>query len=327
MLMQKRVHAAVRGQSDWSNRKYSLYPSSRMSTVPQYHIQQAGWQGRARDTQIPRYPSSQGPKHQATPALVARAPAAQVPARRVPTLGGTAACAFCLSPPPLQSLAPLPLPPFLGAPGLDPTTKERTRKGQSQMRIAPSRRPETQTLLPCIASHHTAHATQHHTTTRHDISSSRQISPTRARCIHIRIHIPIHTHTHTQAYRTQICSLTHDHAPYQSVPAPPFGQHRLGASPRRGSSCPAGGTIRTHTRTHARSDISHAQAATASVVCLSLRCSARCRSPRLALPCPSPSLPPDTRRLKHRGSGAPWGKVLEQNKWADNRDLTKTEMS
>lgn len=173
-----RIHStAVRRQSDWSNRKYS-------STAPE-------WAGREQiaheeKTQVPRYlpsyssssssSSSQEPQHPSIRQPLHLLPgcsgpcschcscSSQVPARRVPTLGRTEACAFCLSPPPLTSSQPLPLPPVLGEAGLDPTTKERTSKGPHQMShmcIAPSQRPETQTFLPCalIASHHTARAT------------------------------------------------------------------------------------------------------------------------------------------------------------------------
>lgn len=136
------------------------------------------------------YVSTQPSQAPGTPAPLARAPAAQVPARRMPTLGGTEACAQCLSPPPLPLLT-LAAPALSGCARSGPHHERADEEGRSPICIAPSEGLETQTLLPCVASHHTARATRHHTTTRHDISSSRQISPTCPCCIRI------HTHAHT----------------------------------------------------------------------------------------------------------------------------------
>lgn len=316
----KRVHAAVHRQSDWSNRKYSLSVPTRPSSTSRLAVGREGKGREGRDVPTrmipqvpkapqapPKLPSNQAPLHSSGPCSCR----STVPARRVSTLGGTAGCALCLSPPPLPSLLPLPLPPFLGAPGLDPTTKERTRKGQSQMCIAPSRRHDPNTLaVHCITSHRTRNPNtkrQLDTTYPHLVKSLRPAhvastctcTPTPARR-----HASHMTEPPTAPYRRYSTAvlylidptslarhfihsfmLSHRPTPPQEPPLVVINLAQLAAP-----------SAYTHARAHARRDISHAPPATASVVCLS----AVSRSvARLASPCPSPSLPPG---IHHGGS-------------------------
>lgn len=201
----KRVHAAVRRQSDWSNRKYSLPVPSRKiveyQTCPAYP---AGWHGRegrnVPTKMIPRYPSSpklpQAPKHQAPLHFLARAPAAQCACPSRSHIGGNGRLRLLSFPATPAITATLAPPALSGCARSGPHHERADEEGAprgTRTCALPHLGDTTQTLLPCIASHHTAHATQtpNDNSTRHILISSNLSDP---RMLH-----PL-PHTHSRPY-------------------------------------------------------------------------------------------------------------------------------
>lgn len=203
---------------------------------------------------------------------------------------------------------PLPLPPFLGAPGLDPTAKERTRKAHHQPCIAPSEGRDPSTLaVHCITSHRTRNPTPH-TTTRHDTSSSRQISPTCACCI-----------TSTPAP-----TLTHDQTPYRTLPECWTATSSCYRRPTPPQSLLSSWPILPSWRNHPHA-LTHQHQSCMSCYgtsSLCLRCFARCRLHRLALP--HPALAACQMAAQAPGTGGDLSRALEQSRWTENRGLMKT---
>lgn len=125
----------------------------------------------------PNEPSSRAIRHPCT--LLARAPAAQLCLPVACPLWGERQVAPCVFPRhPCHHCYPCPSRPFWVRQVWTPPRKSGRGRGSPRCAL-PHLGDTTQTLLPCIASHHTAHATQtpNDNSTRHILISSNLSDP------------------------------------------------------------------------------------------------------------------------------------------------------
>lgn len=194
------------------------------TTVPDCQTQLGGRGGTTPPLQV-QYSTSQAPKPSDTHALLARAPAAQGACPSRSHIGGNGSLRL-LSLPATPAITPTLAPPALsGCARSGPHHERADEEGALEMRIAPSRRLDPNTLaVHCITSHRTRNPNttrQLDTTYPHLVKSLRPAHVASTSTLTHRAPTLTHTYRHTHAHTHNADTLAHDTespAPYRTVP-------------------------------------------------------------------------------------------------------------